>query len=236
MFVEMGAPWLAGKGGRNRLRLPGGESIPYSLQVFDSPTAIDRPQEPEGALRWFKHVDNRIERLPAVVVASAAAAQACAVLEVAPLGARVKLNAGVDMTALGSGVHAFVAAGLVAKRAGFDGPHAARILRGFGVDNALDPAALVSQIESMDAWIRARWPGCRRHPEIPIEAVLPNGQTMQGRIDLLLEVEGAWILIDHKSNPAPRERWNEVAAEHAGQLFMYAAALEHGTARPVKEV
>jgi hypothetical protein len=157
-------------------------------------------------------------------------------LEVAPLGTRVKLEVGVDMTALGSGVHACVAAALVAERAGFDRSHAARILHGFQVDNALDPGALVSQIESMDAWIRARWPGCRRHPEIPIEAVLPSGQTMQGRIDLLLETEDGWILIDHKSNPAPRDRWGEVAGEHAGQLFMYAAALEHVTARPVREI
>ena len=58
---------------------------------------------------------------------------------------------------------------------------------------------------------------------------------MHGRIDLLLEVGAGWILLDHKSNPAPRNRWGEIAAEHGGQLSVYADALARVTGRSVTE-
>lgn len=60
---------------------------------------------------------------------------------------------------------------------------------------------------------------------------LPNGQILQGRIDLLLKVNGGWILIDHKSNPGGSDRWDAVAQEFAGQLAAYKAAIERGGGR-----
>ena len=51
----------------------------------------------------------------------------------------------------------------------------------------------------------------------------------------LLEVDGGWVLLDHKANPAPRDRWEQVAKEHSGQLSIYADALVHVSGRPVKE-
>jgi len=87
----------------------------------------------------------------------------------------------------------------------------------------------------LERWISSRWPDCRRHAEIPIESILPNGQVMHGRIDLLLETKDGWVLLDHKANPAPKDRWDQVAVEHGAQLSVYADALARATDRPVAE-
>ena len=58
---------------------------------------------------------------------------------------------------------------------------------------------------------------------------------MQGRIDLLLETKDGWVLLDHKANPAPRDRWDQVAQEHGGQLSVYADALARATGRSIAE-
>lgn len=58
---------------------------------------------------------------------------------------------------------------------------------------------------------------------------------MQGRIDLLLEVPDGWVVLDHKANPASRDKWKDVASEHSGQLAIYADALVRATGRSVTE-
>lgn len=81
----------------------------------------------------------------------------------------------------------------------------------------------------------ARWPDCRRHTEILIESVFPNGQITQGRIDPLLEVPDGWVVLDNKANPASRGKWDEVATEHSGQLSKFVDALTRATGRSVTE-
>ena len=58
---------------------------------------------------------------------------------------------------------------------------------------------------------------------------------MHGRIDLLLETKNGWVLFDHKANPAPRNRWDQVAQKHAGQLSVYADTLARAMGRSVAE-
>ena len=69
--------------------------------------------------------------------------------------------------------------------------------------------------------------------EYPVQQLLDSGQVLNGRIDLLLESNDGWVLIDHKSNPAPETHWGRLAEEHAGQLEAYAEAIEVASARPV---
>jgi hypothetical protein len=139
------------------------------------------------------------------------------------------------MTALGNAIHACMATAFTDPDLPLDEARTARILDGFGLEGAIDPSGLVRQIGALDRWISSRWPDCRRHAEIPVESVLPNRQVMHGRIDLLLEVADGWVLLDHKANPAPRDKWDQVAMEHAGQLSLYADALVRATGRPVTE-
>lgn len=139
------------------------------------------------------------------------------------------------MTALGNAIHACIATAFTDPGIPLDEARITRILDGFGLKGAIDPSGLVRHIAALDQWISLRWPDCRRHAEIPIESIFPNGQVMQGRIDLLLEDDGGWVLLDHKANPAPRDRWEHIATEHGGQLSVYADALVRATGRSVME-
>ena len=232
---SLNAPWLTPDAAGKSIRLPDNSSIPCDFQSLDTPTALPPTTEPRSSLRWFSAATSRTARLPAVLVASNTVGQSFKITDTVTLGDRVTLRTGIDMTALGNAVHACIATAFTDPDAPLDEARTGHILRGFDLEGAISPSALVQQIGVLDRWISSRWPNCTRHAEIPIESILPNGQVMRGRIDLLLEVENGWVLIDHKANPAPKDRWNQLADEHGGQLSVYADALARVTGRSVKE-
>lgn len=232
---SLNAPWLAPDGATDSIMLPDGSKMPFEFRSLQAPSVMVATMEPDTALRWFRVPDSRTERLPATVAASAVAGQPCKILEPLSLGERIKLKADIDMTALGNAIHACMATVFTDPNVTFDEARTARILNGFGLTGAIEPADLMRQIIAIEKWIASRWPNCCRHAEMPIESILPNGQIMQGRIDLLLEVPDGWVVLDHKANPASRDKWSEVATEHRGQLSMYADALTRATGRSVKE-
>ena len=231
----LNVPWLAPESARDSVDLPDGSTVPFQYRSLQAPSVMTATVEPDVALRWFPVPASRTERLPATFAASASVSHPCTIVETLPLGERLKLKPGIDMTALGNALHACMATAFTDPDCPIDETRAARILDGFGLAGAVDPTELVRQIGAIDQWITARWPDCRRHAEMPIESILPNGQIMQGRIDLLLDGLDGWVVFDHKANPASRDKWNEVATEHCGQLSMYANALVRTTGRSVKE-
>ena len=232
---SLNAPWLAPDVASESIVLPDGSDIPCDFQSLDAPGAMPATAEPDAALRWFPVPDLRTPRLPATLVASDSVARPCKITETVSLGDRIALKAGPDLTALGNAIHACIATAFTDPNAPLNEARVARILDGFGLDGAIDPSELVRQISALDQWISLRWPDCRRHAEFPIESILPSGQIMHGRIDLLLEVAGGWVLLDHKANPGPRDRWDHIATEHGGQLSLYADALVRATGRSVTE-
>lgn len=232
---SLNAPWLVPDAESASIVLPDGPDVPFDFQSLDPPGATPARADLDVTLRWFPVPDSRTERLPATLVPSASVARPCRITDTVSLGDRIALKMGTDMTALGNAIHACMATAFTDPGVPLDEARAARILDGFGLAGAIEATELVRQIGAMEKWIAARWPYCRRHAEIPIESILPNGQIMHGRIDLLLEVSDGWVLLDHKANPAPRDKWDQIATEHSGQLFMYADALVRATGRSVKE-
>lgn len=61
--------------------------------------------------------------------------------------------------------------------------------------------------------------------EHPVEMSQANGQVLRGWIDLLLETDAGWIVIDHKSSPRPRSEWATEAIGSSDQLAAYVSAL-----------
>lgn len=232
---SLNAPWLVPDVASSSIVLPDGSDVPFAFQSLDPPGAMPARAEPDMPLRWFPVPDSRTARLPATLIASASVVRPCRVTETASLGERIALKTRPDMTALGNAIHACLATAFTDPGIPLDEVRITRMLDGFGLKGAIDPSGLVRHIAALDQWISLRWPHCRRHAEIPIESILPSGQVMHGRIDLLLEVDGGWVLLDHKANPAPRDRWEQVATEHSGQLSVYVDALVRATGRPVTE-
>lgn len=63
--------------------------------------------------------------------------------------------------------------------------------------------------------------------------MLSSESLRQGAIDLVVETDNGWIIIDHKSNPQPKEKWLEIAQNHTGQLKAYRDTLETLSGKPV---
>lgn len=82
-------------------------------------------------------------------------------------------------------------------------------------------------------WIKTQYPDAVLHTEMPIMLMLNDGGLRQGAIDLVVETDEGWIVIDHKSNPQPKDKWLDIAQEHSGQLKSYRDALEALSGKPV---
>jgi len=141
----------------------------------------------------------------------------------------LRVPKGVTWEAVGTALHAFLAADARASAHTERAQLAHRILEGAGLCAAIDPDALVAASDSLGEYIDARWPGATWHREVPIVAHVDSEsgeRCIRGTIDLLLELPGGVAIIDHKSFPGRVDQWEEHALGYASQLLLYATALQ----------
>ncbi|MBX7134417.1 MAG: PD-(D/E)XK nuclease family protein, partial [Fimbriimonadaceae bacterium] len=132
-------------------------------------------------------------------------------------------------------IHACIALSFADRSVKVTEQEISRLLSGFGVLEFLSPAAVLRQILALHEWIKTRWPGARPYAEIAVQSVLQSGQVQNGRIDLLLETDSGWILIDHKSSPLAPDAWDRLVMDHGSQLTAYGDAVRTGSGKPVQE-
>ena len=144
--------------------------------------------------------------------------------EILDVGPRIPIH-GDDIARIGTALHAVIAAEFVNpdRRDAVEG--AAALVATFAVDGAVAPADAVACARRLRAVLDTRFTPRRTLVEHPVEFVEDNGQVLRGWIDLLLETEAGWIVIDHKSSPRPRSEWAAEATGYSGQLAAYAGAL-----------
>lgn len=141
------------------------------------------------------------------------------------------------MALLGTAVHGFFAADGVACGAQAHDARfhlAERLLVAYQVRHLMQPGDLVMAGDRLWAHVRARWPGCSLRREAPVAHRLAEGTMVRGIIDLVVEHEDGYAIIDHKTYAGVVAR--EIAPSFAGQLRAYASALTAATQRPVTEL
>lgn len=227
------APWVTTPDEGNCIALPSGETIP--LLPFPD-TKEDEITEIQEQLWWFHDPTTREHRLPRTFNPSKADSPVMSVTETVSLGERMEIGSKVDWTTVGHAVHAAMALAFVDQTIPIKTDDVTRILNGFSLSAQVSAKALADQVNTVAEWIGKQWPGCRTLPEWPVEAVLPSGQILNGRVDLLIDAGSHWVLIDHKSNPGARSSWPELANTYGGQLLAYQTAIEMATGKPVKDI
>jgi hypothetical protein len=133
-----------------------------------------------------------------------------------------------DWSQVGDTLHAFLAADVHGLSAERRFGCAERLLRASQLLALLDPSDLLRASDNLRAWVKVTWPEAVWHRELPVSGVVPTPRgprRIDGIIDLLLEVRGGLVLIDHKSYPGRRDTWRAKAREHAPQLAAYAQVL-----------
>lgn len=133
------------------------------------------------------------------------------------------------MARLGSALHGFLAAdgGSDVRRFRLAGELLAR----FEVQHLLAPEDIVIIGDRLEHALEAHYPGARRRREAPVVHRLAQGTVVRGIIDLVLELDAGFIVVDHKTYVTSEPR--ALAATFAGQLRAYADALAAATGRPV---
>jgi ATP-dependent helicase/nuclease subunit A len=135
---------------------------------------------------------------------------------------------------LGTLVHA------VMERVDFASPETARdvtraIARTAGVDGDLveEAAGLVER--ALDTPIMRRAAAARASREVPF-CVSLDGVTVEGKIDLLFEEDGGFVVVDYKTDVVPASGADGLVDRYRRQAEAYALAVAQASGRPVKEI
>lgn len=230
------APWLLPAEGSEEITLPDGTVVPTKTWRLDPPAEI--PEVETGhqkGLYWFESSDIQSPRLPLICNPSAVDTANAVLQEKIRIGSRIPISSVADMSVLGTAIHACIALAFADRKRGIAHEEIERILAGHGVSEQISASGVLAQVQALDAWISERWGEVEAFAEYPVQAVLPNGQVLQGRIDLLLKTNSGWVLIDHKSSPLGAEHWEEIAMEYASQLALYAQGVGLASGNEVGE-
>lgn len=140
------------------------------------------------------------------------------------LGDRLPLIGKPDLQRFGEAVHRFLAA----DEPGTDGKHrhalADGILRRWELPN-VEPSLLVTSSDRLHSFLNDRYAGSVRMAEWPVHAVFDD-QIIAGRLDLVVDLGDGFAIIDHKSFPGSLDVDEDRLNAIAGQLELYARAIQ----------
>lgn len=213
--------------GDDELKLPTGTQIPSRhLELEEIEPDLSGVDFRPNWLRSKTTVQDKLPlRLNPSSITSVDGAKVGRVIE---LGERLEISGEYDPTALGSALHAVIATTLLGKA------NAERVLLDHAMEKTISvEMASLSAKRLIDA-INQHFNPTAIYTEYPIHYSNDSGQIISGWIDLLVETEEGFIVIDHKASPRARSDWDDIAVSYSGQLAAYAAGLARATGKPVK--
>jgi len=220
--------------GEGNIQLPDGSQVRRQQRVL---SVQDIQAEPPAKVplerRWLIAKPPQ-SFAPLWLRPSAATSGTYRVTAVEAVGSRIPLKAKVDMGVLGSAIHSSIASYL-SSEATTNAEAVSAILKRWRLGAAVEPEAVLSQANALLKWVQTKWPGARMYVEVPVEVRLKSGRVVRGQIDLLVEADEGWVLVDHKSDPRSTGGDDRLAMAHGSQLDTYAEALVEATGRQVVE-
>ncbi|GAB3273583.1 UvrD-helicase domain-containing protein [Sinomonas notoginsengisoli] len=188
--------------------------------------------------RWVDAPESgpAVVRLPARLTASSVVSEGleAEVREAGVLGTPLASHGSEDWGAVGSAVHAYLGTEFRMLDAAGRGRLAERLVSRWGVARTVEPMLLTTAGERFEAWLDAEFPGWARHREAAI-GWRPDGQTMEGWIDLLLEGPEGFVVVDHKTYPGS-DPVEHIRSHYLGQMATYREAVEAATGKPVLRI
>lgn len=146
------------------------------------------------------------------------------------LGDRIALTGDPDLRSLGEAFHRFLAADDVNQAQADRESLASAILQRWAIPQ-IEPRILVEVSDRLHSFLADRYATANRLTECPVHAPVTNEQLVSGRLDLLVDLGDGYAILDHKSFPGSIDMDDERLRAVAGQLGLYARALEAVSAR-----
>jgi len=207
--------------GLSSFTLGNGITVPYA---YWDHTTLCAPADPNtgstqihNGIKWFKPESPK-EFPPAILTPSAhessgpAVQKAVGPCPVLPYGPVLKRDASLPVSESGTAYH---------NRFAFSVLNGDRI----AADSADSDFA---SIKGCLALLRATWSGCLLHTELSVTAPLSDGtgQIIDARLDLLVETDSGFYIVDHKLTEKPVTDLADFAAKHRTQLSLYRQAID----------
>lgn len=155
------------------------------------------------------------------------------VVETVRLGSRITLVGDPDFQAVGEVFHRFFARDDQQASADARLEIARDMLRRWGVPE-VSPADVLTVSDRLHEFLNMRFGGTVRLSEWPVHAS-EELQVISGRIDLLLDNDSDFVIVDHKSFPGLMELDTERLRAFGGQVNLYSRALRCGAGRGCRE-
>jgi ATP-dependent exoDNAse (exonuclease V) beta subunit len=137
----------------------------------------------------------------------------------------------VDWAALGTAVHAFMAADRPGMESGERLAMATTVLGRWSVQGALRAEELLAASDALRAWALRHWPAGAWHREWPVRMRQEDGTELIGYADLVLVDGDSFVLVDYKCLGGTRDEALDAAAGYAGQVWTYAEAIAKATGK-----
>lgn len=134
------------------------------------------------------------------------------------IASSLKRTSPCEIREIGNLYHAAFA--FFANNAGYIGPHPF-------------PAEIRDAALGMTAAIKSLWPESVFHTELTVRSSLGDGRYIDARLDLLVETETGFYIVDHKLSEKPDTSPDATVAKHAAQVSLYKAAVEAKREKPV---
>lgn len=148
------------------------------------------------------------------------------------LGGRLPLVGSPDMKVLGDCVHAFLAVDKILVEEKAERKECAeRLLSNYSIDSLSADSLLVAG-DRLHEFLSSQYPGADVSTEIPVSGRF-GLRRVKGSIDLLLEYQDTFVIVDHKTFPGRFEEWERKALTHEYQLALYRYMVESATGKRV---
>ncbi len=106
----------------------------------------------------------------------------------------------------------------------------------YNYDTEIDAAWLYNSISAFYDFLKDSYLPYKIHREIPIQAITEEGNYVRGYVDMVIELEGALMVIDHKTfvtKEYAESAYRKKAKEYSGQLKLYKDLLSQSFCKPV---
>lgn len=219
------APWLLPEQDDSGvLRFPADRKL-WQFQHWEPAFEDQTPAKKQAiSLHWFADVAAAGDRPALRFSPSSAEPIACAPLVPEFIGNGIAIASGYDSAAVGTALHAVLAASL-----GPSGPlsreEIATLLERYRVGGSANPNEVRAFVVAFREWLKSRWPAAAVTAEVPVRARMVDGRIMAGQIDLLLQNESGTMIFDYKSGHLLPDKDGDKLQRYAGQLTAYANAV-----------
>jgi len=215
---------------RNKLKIPDNTEILSASREFDASETAAAMAPEKYTPYWFEPRSPASEKLPATLNPSS-------FKEVAGVDISEALNTGMQLEIKGSpprnqvglALHQLITAEIINPGHKDTQLTAERILKSYEIAKYIDSKAAVTYAQHFIDFINKTFQPKTILTEYPVTQVLDNGQVINGWIDVLIETDSGWVIVDHKFTARAETELENEALKYSGQILAYKQAVEAAT-------